>query len=75
MASSALAKINVDNSSTKGKIPIKAKSNRAKSITDKRKPFHCDLCPQTFSRSHDLKRHRYIHTGIKPFKCEKCGKR
>jgi len=57
-----------------GKTPIKPKTNRAKSSTDKRKPFHCDLCPQTFSRSHDLKRHKYIHTGIKPFKCEKCGK-
>jgi len=40
------------NSIITGKAPIKPKSYRAKSSTDKRKPFHCDLCPQTFSRSH-----------------------
>ncbi|KAI9015975.1 hypothetical protein DFJ74DRAFT_770554 [Hyaloraphidium curvatum] len=40
----------------------------------KAKTFRCELCPQTFSRSHDLKRHTGIHTGIRPFQCEKCGR-
>ncbi|KXS14214.1 hypothetical protein M427DRAFT_57672 [Gonapodya prolifera JEL478] len=40
----------------------------------KAKPFKCTQCPQTFSRSHDLKRHMCIHTGVKPFSCPYCGK-
>ena len=40
----------------------------------KRKPHNCELCPQTFSRSHDLKRHIYTHTDEKPYKCKRCGK-
>lgn len=65
----------------------------------KAKTFKCDMCPQTFSRSHgefcrlenlsclslklifptflpfsDLKRHVGIHTGVRPFSCEKCGR-
>ncbi|TPX33980.1 hypothetical protein SmJEL517_g03193 [Synchytrium microbalum] len=38
------------------------------------KPFKCDKCPQTFSRSHDLKRHMYIHTQQKPYTCARCQK-
>ncbi|TPX40006.1 hypothetical protein SeMB42_g06165 [Synchytrium endobioticum] len=38
------------------------------------KPFQCDRCPQKFSRSHDLKRHQYIHTQQKPYSCSRCGK-
>jgi hypothetical protein len=38
------------------------------------KPFACHICPQTFSRSHDLKRHLCKHTGIRPFACDACGK-
>ncbi|KAJ1537123.1 hypothetical protein HK096_003757 [Nowakowskiella sp. JEL0078] len=40
----------------------------------KAKPFRCEMCPQTFSRSHDLKRHYYIHTQEKPYHCKKCNK-
>ncbi|KAI9005199.1 hypothetical protein BC832DRAFT_524781, partial [Gaertneriomyces semiglobifer] len=36
--------------------------------------FHCELCPASFSRKHDLKRHTRIHLGIRPFKCGACGK-
>ncbi|KAJ8322981.1 hypothetical protein QVD99_007344 [Batrachochytrium dendrobatidis] len=38
------------------------------------KPFKCDMCPSTFSRNHDLKRHIRIHLGIRPYKCERCDK-
>ncbi|EGF79557.1 hypothetical protein BATDEDRAFT_12478, partial [Batrachochytrium dendrobatidis JAM81] len=36
--------------------------------------FKCDMCPSTFSRNHDLKRHIRIHLGIRPYKCERCDK-
>lgn len=31
--------------------------------------FPCDLCALSFSRLHDLKRHKETHTGDKPFEC------
>jgi uncharacterized Zn-finger protein len=40
----------------------------------KRKVFYCHLCPTTFSRNHDLKRHIRIHLGIRPHKCQTCPK-
>ena len=36
------------------------------------RPFTCDQCPQSFSRNHDLKRHRRIHLAVKPFPCGHC---
>ncbi|KAJ8327863.1 hypothetical protein QVD99_006396 [Batrachochytrium dendrobatidis] len=42
--------------------------------TSKPKPYRCSMCPQTFSRSHDLKRHYYIHSQDKPHTCPRCGK-
>ncbi|KAJ1334813.1 hypothetical protein BSLG_007968 [Batrachochytrium salamandrivorans] len=38
------------------------------------KPFKCEMCPSTFSRNHDLKRHVRIHLGIRPYKCDMCEK-
>jgi uncharacterized Zn-finger protein len=38
------------------------------------RPFKCDQCTQSFSRNHDLKRHKRIHLAIKPFPCNYCAK-
>ncbi|KAI9839726.1 MAG: hypothetical protein M1837_002045 [Sclerophora amabilis] len=38
------------------------------------RPFKCDVCPQSFNRNHDLKRHKRIHLAVKPFPCGHCEK-
>lgn len=38
------------------------------------RPFKCDQCIQSFSRNHDLKRHKRIHLAVKPFPCSFCSK-
>lgn len=38
------------------------------------RPFKCDVCPQSFNRNHDLKRHKRIHLSVKPFPCGFCEK-
>ena len=38
------------------------------------RPFKCDICPQSFNRNHDLKRHKRIHLAVKPFPCTFCDK-
>lgn len=38
------------------------------------RPFKCDVCPQSFNRNHDLKRHKRIHLAVKPFPCKFCEK-
>lgn len=38
------------------------------------RPFKCDQCPQSFNRTHDLKRHKRIHLALKPFSCRPCEK-
>jgi uncharacterized Zn-finger protein len=38
------------------------------------RPFKCDVCPQSFNRNHDLKRHKRIHLAVKPFPCDNCEK-
>ena len=38
------------------------------------KPYDCDHCCKSFSRSDVLQTHLRTHTGDKPYKCEECGK-
>lgn len=38
------------------------------------RPYKCDQCHQSFSRNHDLKRHKKIHLAVKPFPCDACDK-
>jgi hypothetical protein len=38
------------------------------------RPFKCDQCSRSFSRNHDLKRHKRIHLVVKPFPCGHCEK-
>lgn len=37
--------------------------------------FECDYCQKTFSTKTSLRRHIYIHLGIKPYSCDFCQKR
>lgn len=53
---------------------LASKSSAVKSCTGERH-FACSLCPNSFRRLHDLKRHvRSIHTGVKPYLCLNCNK-
>lgn len=38
------------------------------------RPFKCNKCTQSFSRHHDLKRHKRIHMDSSPFTCDGCQK-
>lgn len=46
----------------------------AQQPTQSERPFKCDQCVQSFSRNHDLKRHKRIHLAVKPFPCTYCSK-
>ena len=35
----------------------------------------CDQCGHTFSRNHDMKRHRAVHLAVAPFFCRNCSER
>ncbi|KAJ8716284.1 hypothetical protein PYW08_013569 [Mythimna loreyi] len=34
--------------------------------------YECDHCNRTFNRKRSLRRHMYLHLGIKPFQCKNC---
>ncbi|XP_074656392.1 uncharacterized protein LOC141909708 [Tubulanus polymorphus] len=39
-----------------------------------KKRFGCDQCMATFASTRNLRRHKLIHTGVRPFKCDYCDK-
>ena len=40
-----------------------------------KKIYKCSLCDKRFPGNVKLTRHSRSHTGLKPFSCEKCGKK
>lgn len=55
-----------------GAGPVASYSQAAQPQSER--PFKCDQCIQSFSRNHDLKRHKRIHLAVKPFPCNYCSK-
>ncbi|XP_061393072.1 zinc finger protein 235 [Musca vetustissima] len=41
----------------------------------KRTSGQCDVCNRTFNDLYNLRIHKMIHSGEKPFQCDECGKR
>lgn len=56
--------LNNDNAKVKLNKMCKIKSNR----------WQCTVCDKSFSDASKLKRHRNVHTGVKPFECTFCKK-
>ncbi|XP_040265102.1 zinc finger protein 408 [Bufo bufo] len=53
------------------------KANETKGTKPKEeseRKFHCKECNKSFFQLGHLKRHSFIHSGIKPFLCSECGK-
>ena len=53
-----------------------SKSDHSNSVHERKKPYECSICSDTFSLKKGLKTHlASIHEGIKPFECSVCFKR
>lgn len=49
-----------------------AKGTKPKDRSERK--FHCKDCNKSFFQLGHLKRHSFIHSGLKPFLCPECGK-
>jgi zinc finger homeobox protein 1/2 len=52
----------------------KRKSWKAHRVDGEEGMYSCDQCDKMFSKQSSLARHKYEHSGQRPFNCEDCGK-
>lgn len=58
-------------SNTTGKRQRRSKTQTS---NQKKSRFACKVCQKTFTDGFKLKRHSFIHSGVKPYTCSKCGR-
>nr|XP_004226399.1 zinc finger protein OZF-like [Ciona intestinalis] len=50
-----------------------AKFSVGQRVLSAKKTYECCFCDRKLSSKRNLRQHEYIHTGLKPFPCQKCG--
>ncbi|KAI3602315.1 hypothetical protein WG66_011281 [Moniliophthora roreri] len=49
-------------------------ASRARRTPGKQAAYHCPHCADTFTTSHNLQSHIRSHLGVRPYKCQRCGR-